>query len=271
MRRGSSTPAHALRRLTLGNRAFANLVDVRGRGTRGVRLVLLDPRDVRRAKAGLAPVQRPFAAILGCSDARVPVEMVFQQRSNDLFVVRVAGNGVASECLGSLRYAVQNFTASLRLIVVLGHAQCGAVSAAVDSFLRPRNYLALATDYALRAIVDAILVAVRSAALALEGVHGDRVVDEPGYRAALIEVSVVLNAALGAFALRQEFAGRNLQVVFGSYDLATRQVRLPLNPPGRGRREAGLSAAPTDEKMFRELALKLAGSASMRGLLAGHS
>ena len=61
------------------------------------------------SEPGVAPVQRPFAAVLGCSDARVPIETIFEQKSNDLFVVRVAGNGVGSGCLGSLRYAVDNF------------------------------------------------------------------------------------------------------------------------------------------------------------------
>ena len=112
--------------------------------------------------------------MLGCSDARVPIEMIFQQRSNDLFVVRVAGNGVGSGCLGSLRYAADHFSRSLKLVVVLGHSQCGAVTAAVDAFLRPKTYLPLAVHYPLRAIVDSILVAVRSASLALEAVHGAR-------------------------------------------------------------------------------------------------
>ena len=101
--------------------------------------------------------------------------MIFNQRANDLFVVRVAGNGLGGGCLGSLRYAADHFPRSLKLVVVMGHSHCGAVSAAVDAFLRAKTYLPLAVHYPLRAIVDSILVAVRSANLALEAVHGARV------------------------------------------------------------------------------------------------
>jgi carbonic anhydrase len=139
---------------------------------------------------------------------------------------RRAGAG----CLGSLRYAAAHFTRSLRLVVVLGHSHCGAVTAAVDAFLKPRTYLPLAANYPLRAIVDAILVAVRSASLGLESVHGPRVTDRPGYRTALVEATVVLNAALSAFALKQELETRRCRVVFGSYDLVSRAVRLPTAP-----------------------------------------
>ena len=79
--------------------------------------------------------------MLGCADARVPVELLFAEGPNDLFVVRVAGNGLGDDVLGSLTYAVEHLTSSLRTIVVLGHSQCGAVSAAVDVHLQPGGYL----------------------------------------------------------------------------------------------------------------------------------
>ena len=84
-----------------------------------------------------APKQRPFAAVLGCSDARARIELIFNEGPNDLFVVRVAGNGLGNDVLGSLRYAIDHLRGSLRLVVVLGHSGCGAMSAAVDSFLEP--------------------------------------------------------------------------------------------------------------------------------------
>jgi carbonic anhydrase len=237
------TPKEAAERLLRGNRQFA------GQGT------------------GVVPVQRPFAAVLGCSDARAPVETILQQRSNDLFVVRVAGNGVGSGTLGSLRYAAEHFR-SLRLILVLGHSHCGAVTAAVDGFLRPRSYLLLATNYPLRSIVDAILVAVRSASLALEAAHGPGVTGLPGYRAALVETSVALNACLSAFALKQELEGPHLRVLFGSYDLARRSVSLPLAPEGRSpRSENGLFPPPDDDDGLRDLSVRLAGSARITSLL----
>jgi carbonic anhydrase len=266
-RRLPRTPKAALERLLRGNRAFAALLDPRG--PRIPRLIPLDPGAVGYgAERGIAPVQQPFAAVLGCSDARAPVEMIFQQRSNDLFVVRVAGNGVGSSSLGSLRYAAQHFTRSLRLVVVLGHSQCGAVTAAVDAFLRPKTYLPLATNYPLRSIVDAILVAVRSASLALEAAHGPGVAARPGYRTALVETTVALNAGLAAFALKQDLEGPNVRVLFGSYDLASRSVRLPLAPEGRSTRpEAGLFPPPDSDEGFRDLAVRLARSATIESLL----
>ena len=65
---------------------------------------------------------RPFAAVLGCSDARVPIELIFNEGPNDLFVIRGAGNGLGSEVLGSLKYAVEHLGGSLKVVVVLGHS-----------------------------------------------------------------------------------------------------------------------------------------------------
>ena len=265
-RRAARTPAEAERKLVRGNRAFAELLDTRHDA---VRVLAMDPEDVGHGvEPGTAPAQQPFAAVLGCSDARVPIEMVFQQRSNELFVVRVAGNGVGSACLGSLAYAAAHFSRSLRLLVVLGHSQCGAVTAAVDAFLRPKTYLPLTANPPLRAIVDAILVAVRSASLVLEAAHGPGVSAQPGYRAALIETSVVVNAALSAFSLGHELSSRSCRVMFGSYDLASRYVRLPLAPVGRSRRpEIGLFPAPGREEEFRHLCTQVASSAAITELL----
>ena len=263
-RRPPRTPKEALGRLLRGNRQFAGLLDPGG--PRVTRVIPLDPGAVGYGiETGKAPAQQPFAAVLGCSDARAPVEMIFQQRSNDLFVVRVAGNGVGTSSLGSLRYAAANFPRSLRLVLVLGHSQCGAVTAAVDAFLRPMTYLHLAANYPLRSIVDAILVAVRSASLALEAAHGAGVAGEPGYRAALVETSVALNACLAAYALRQEIDSPTCRVLVGSYDLASRTFRPPLARPARP--EIGLFAPPDNDDDLRDLALRLAGSAGIASLL----
>ena len=249
-----------------GNRAFAELLDG-GHGT--TRVIPLDPAAMGHGvEPGVAPVQRPFAAVLGCSDARVPIETIFQQKSNDLFVVRVAGNGVGSGCLGSLRYAADHFPASLKLVVVLGHSQCGAVTSAVDVFLRPARYLTLAANYPLRSIVDSILVSVRSASLALEAVHGGGVTLRTGYRAALIETSVAINACVAAYALRLELESRRCRVLFGTYDLASRYVRLALTPDGRKSPSGiGLFPAPADDREVRRVAMAVAGSASVAALL----
>src|SRR5262249_5108503 len=87
--------------------------------------------------SGTALDQSPFALVLGCSDARVPIESVFDQSFNDLFVVRIAGNVLGTECVGSFDYAVRHLGGGLKAVVVLGHTGCGAVTAAVDTYLNP--------------------------------------------------------------------------------------------------------------------------------------
>ena len=125
--------ASARTRLSEGNRAFAALLDNLGDDGPAQRIIPVDARDLGLAGDG-APAQRPYAAIVGCADARVPVELVFSEGPNDLFVVRVAGNVLGGDVLASLKYAVEHLGDSLKLVVVLGHSECGAVSAAVDVF-----------------------------------------------------------------------------------------------------------------------------------------
>lgn len=79
--------------------------------------------------------QQPFAIVLGCSDSRVPAELVFDQGLGDLFVIRVAGNIVAPSQVGSVEFAAERF--GTRLVVVLGHSQCGAITATVEELLQP--------------------------------------------------------------------------------------------------------------------------------------
>ena len=143
------------------------------RGGRGSPARDADRRAGRRPRRGAAlpPEHVPFAAVVGCSDARVPLELVLGQQANDVFVVRVAGNVLGRECLGSLEYAVDHLE-GLRLLVVLGHTNCGAVRAAVDAYLDPPAYLVGAADPPLRAIIDGLMAPVRAAAQALESVGG---------------------------------------------------------------------------------------------------
>ena len=156
----------ALLRLDAGNRDFATLLDqVNDRGGRVERVIPVDPHDLGLAPGGgQSPAQVPFAAVLGCSDARVPVELIFNEGPNDLFVMRVAGNTLGTDVLGSLKYAVDHLGGSLRLVVVLGHSGCGALTAAVDVFLNPAVYLPFATKHSLRAILDGLQVVVQASA-----------------------------------------------------------------------------------------------------------
>jgi carbonic anhydrase len=263
--------ASARKRLEDGNHEFAVLQDPRLSGPNTQRVIRFDADDLGLPNPdGSAPKQQPFAAVLGCADARVPTEMVFGQGCNDLFVVRVAGNVLGSECLGSLDYGLTHLGDSLKLIVVLGHSRCGAVTAAVDAFLEPAKYLMVASSHPLRAVVDRILVAVRGAQRALEEAWGPGVVNYPGYRAALIETTVGLNAALTAATLRQEFRdqlGPDREVVYGVYDLISREVGLPVGVPGVSRVNVGLVAPPSDLTGFRQLAVLFATSPVTKELL----
>ena len=110
------TADEALERLKRGNRDFVT------------RLRSAD--TLAGSQAELVQQQEPFAIVLGCSDARVPAELVFNQGLGDLFVIRVAGNIVAPSQIGSIEFAAAMF--GTRLVVVLGHSQCGAIQATLN-------------------------------------------------------------------------------------------------------------------------------------------
>jgi carbonic anhydrase len=144
--------------------------------------------------AELAAKQEPFAAILGCSDSRVPVEIVFDQGLGDLFVIRVAGNVVAPSQIGSVEFAAERFRT--RLVVVLGHSRCGAIEATLEqlrgppelrpshvhsivSRVRPAVESLLATDLAadpVRLRQEAVRANVRASAEHLR--HGSQLIEE---------------------------------------------------------------------------------------------
>ncbi|HEY1952284.1 MAG TPA: carbonic anhydrase [Gemmatimonadaceae bacterium] len=103
----------------------------------------------------LTTVQEPFAIVLGCSDSRVPSEIVFDQGLGDLFVIRVAGNIVAPSQVGSVEFAAERFAS--RLVVVLGHTQCGAILATLQELRNPTTH-----SHNLRSIVDRVRPSVES-------------------------------------------------------------------------------------------------------------
>ena len=113
-----------------------------------------DATETRARRRELPAGQEPFAIILGCSDARVPAEIVFDQGLGDLFVIRVAGNIVAPSQVGSVEFAAEAF--HTRLVVVLGHSHCGAVQATLQQLSRPRRE----QSRNLSSIVDRIRPAV---------------------------------------------------------------------------------------------------------------
>jgi carbonic anhydrase len=114
-----------------------------------------DPFPSQRRRVELTNTQEPFAIILGCSDARVPAELVFDQGLGDLFVIRVAGNIVAPSLVGSVEFAALRF--GTRLVVVLGHSQCGAIAATLEELRQPNPN----QSRNLRAIVDRVRPSVQ--------------------------------------------------------------------------------------------------------------
>ncbi len=133
-----------LARLREGNRRFVSEIRSRGALT----------NQGRRNE--LAAGQEPFAIILGCSDSRVPAEIVFDQGLGDLFVIRVAGNIVASSQVGSVEFAAARF--GTRLVVVLGHSQCGAILATLEELQQTTEH----QSRHLRSIVDRVRPSVEA-------------------------------------------------------------------------------------------------------------
>ena len=138
------TAIEALARLRDGNRRFV--------ANQTTALALSD----HARRAALVAGQEPFAIVLGCSDSRVPSELVFDQGFGDLFVIRVAGNIVAPSQVGSVEFAAARF--GTRLIVVMGHSQCGAVVATLEELLGHTNN----QSRNLRSIVDRVRPSVEA-------------------------------------------------------------------------------------------------------------
>lgn len=193
----------ALQRLRDGNRRFISDV---GRG---------DATTDARRRRELASGQEPFAIVLGCSDSRVPAEIVFDQGLGDLFVIRVAGNVVAPSQVGSVEFAAEAF--GTRLVVVLGHSGCGAVAATLEDLARPAEN----RSRNIRSIVDRIRPAVEPLLAAGLG-------DRPE---ALAREAVRANIRASADHLRhgsqlleQLINEQGLRVVGGEYSLDSGEV-----------------------------------------------
>ena len=238
--RKPSTAEEARILLEEGNKAFASLLESDSADGEVVRRVIrVTAADLGLAGSGSEMLRHdPFALVVGCADARVPIELILSQGVNDLFVLRVAGNVLGEEIRGSIDYAFQNLP-TLLLVVVLGHSRCGAVSAAVKSFLDPAAYLGLSANHELRSIVNQLFPAVRLSHASMIQAWGASAADHPGFAAGLVETSTVVNAALMAASLRHELASHGLtavQPVFGVYDLGTRRIGVSgdfrlLDPP----------------------------------------
>ena len=188
----------ALRRLQEGNQRFAS--NVRSS----------DVLITHHRRAELTTGQQPFAIILGCSDSRVPAEIVFDQGLGDLFVIRVAGNIVAPSQVGSVEFAAERF--ETRLVVVLGHSQCGVILATVEELRRPSaNH-----SGNLRAIVDRVRPSVEDLVTTVQ--------DEDQLVRAAVRANIRASAdhlRHGSALLEQLIRDKGLLVVGAEYSLET--------------------------------------------------
>lgn len=193
----------SLQRLMEGNRRFVS----------GLQEQYADSAPEKRRE--LVDGQAPFAIILGCSDSRVPAELVFDQGLGDLFVIRVAGNVVAPSQIGSIEFAAERF--GTRLVVVLGHSNCGAIQATLEELERPQE----SRSPNLRSIVDRIRPTVEPLVEAHSAAE----------RGELVERAVRANIRASAKQLRygsqileQLVEGGGLLIVGAEYSLETGEV-----------------------------------------------
>lgn len=190
----------ALALLRGGNQRFVSNVSSR------------DSFESRARRIELATGQAPFAAILGCSDSRVPVEIVFDQGLGDLFVIRVAGNIVAPSQIGSVEFAAEQFGS--RLVVVLGHSCCGAIETTLEQLRRPvenqsRN---------LRSIVDLVRPAIEGL-LTTDLKHDQQALLHAAVRANIS--ASVRNLRHGSDIIENLIRNAGLRVVGAEYSLDT--------------------------------------------------
>ena len=203
--------AEALDRLVEGNRRFVAALSA-GRN---------EPANAPRYR--LVAEQRPFAIIVGCSDARVPAEIVFDQGLGELFVIRIAGNIIAPSQIGSVEFAAERF--GTPLVVVLGHTGCGAVEATLQELERPSED----RSPNLQAIVDRIQPAV---APLLETAVRD---DPDALMGAAVRANIrasVEGLRHGSQILERLIDDGRLEVVGAEYSLGTGQVEF-LDPSGK--------------------------------------
>lgn len=196
-RQQAKTPETALERLREGHERFL--------AGKTINCDLMS--QVRATASG----QAPFAAIVGCIDSRVPVELVFDQRIGDVFVVRIAGNFVNTDIIGSLEFATK--IAGAKLIMILGHSDCGAIKGAVDN-VRLGN-------------LSATLANIAPAVLAVTDVEGAR----SSKNARLVQAVAEMNVRMAARSLVERSAilhdmveKKEIAIASGMHDLATGKV-----------------------------------------------
>lgn len=193
----------ALQRLKDGNRDFVDHISTS------------DTLAGLGASAELIQNQQPFAVVIGCSDSRAPAETVFNQGIGDLFVIRVAGNILSPALIGSVEFAAAKL--GTRLVVVMGHTQCGAVAATLDALEKPDDSL----SPNLQSIVDAIRPAAEDVR------HNEQPHDHSAFAAATVRANVdqsVAQLAEGSELLQNLIDTDGLQIVGAEYAVETGKV-----------------------------------------------
>ncbi|MFL1732078.1 carbonic anhydrase [Moraxella oculi] len=173
----------------------------------------------------LVKEQNPSAIILGCSDARVPVELIFDQGLGDLFVIRVAGNVVAPSQIGSIEFAADKF--GTQLVVVLGHSHCGAVTACVEALMNPEQCY----SPNLQSIVDRIRPSVYN--LHEIATAGDREIGMDEFIDRAVRANVRMSVSQlkhGSRILEDMVSAGRLMIVGAEYDVATGRVNFFSEP-----------------------------------------
>jgi len=169
----------------------------------------------REHRAGAATPQNPFAIILACSDSRVPTELIFDRGIGDLFVIRVAGNIVAPSQIGSIEYAAKQF--NTRLVVVLGHSNCGAIIATLQELALKGSH----RSPNLRAIVDRVRPAVEP--LLADGAN----VDDEAVIASCVRANIrasVEKLRHGSLILEELIEAGDLKIIGAEYSIETGNV-----------------------------------------------
>jgi len=198
------SPDAALERLREGNRRFVSDE------------VSEETLASREHRAGAATPQSPFAIILACSDSRVPTELIFDRGIGDLFVIRVAGNIVAPSQIGSIEFAAKQF--NTRLVVVLGHSNCGAIIATLQELALKHSH----RSPNLRAIVDRVRPALEP--VLTEGCD----VDDEAVIATCVRANVqasVEQLRHGSLILEELIASGDLKIVGAEYSIETGNIK----------------------------------------------
>ena len=201
---------------------------------------------------------KPMAVVVGCSDARFPLRHAVGARQGEVFEIRVAGNVLADECLGSIDYALANLP-TVRSVVVLGHTHCGAVTASVDGYLKPASIHTGGLTVGLRSIVHRLFPPVHQAELAMKSLS-----DPPrgdAMRKQLIAAAIYIHAAATAMDLQVQItqSGRtDVGVLHGVFDLRDYRIR----SAGTGSTlQTGFGPAPPDAAAMQQIAAATAAAA----------